>query len=97
MYPYVCAFIWFSVLHKTQKDKGCPGQDLVQTRYRQDTDNIHVSVPEIQTSYRLDTNTILFIGESNTYTLKQLRAHSDVSVCHTDMYVSNTDISVDSV
>ena len=29
LYLYVCACICFSVLHKTQKGKGCPGQDLV--------------------------------------------------------------------
>ena len=29
LYLYVCACIFFSVLPKTQKGKGCPGQDLV--------------------------------------------------------------------
>ena len=29
LYLYVCVCIFFSVLLKTQKGKGCPGQDLV--------------------------------------------------------------------
>ena len=29
LYLFVCACIFFSVLPKTQKGKGCPGQDLV--------------------------------------------------------------------
>ncbi len=50
--------------------------------------------PKIQTSYRFNTNTILFLGESHTYTFKQIHAHSVWSVLHTDMYVSNTNMSV---
>lgn len=53
-----------------------------------------VSFLKIQTSYRLNTNTILFLGESHTYTFKQIHAHSVLSVLDTDMYVSNTDMSV---
>jgi hypothetical protein len=79
----------------------------IQIKYLQDTDKIqalymhiqicvyvYVSDHDIQTSYRLNSKTILFIGESHTYTFKQIHAHSDLSLWQTDMYVSNTDMSV---
>jgi hypothetical protein len=54
----------------------------------------YVSVPEIQTSYRLNANTnytILFIGQSHTYAFKQIHAHSDCSYfIHTCMYLMQT-------
>jgi hypothetical protein len=53
-----------------------------------------VSIPKMQTSYRLNRNAILFLGESHTYTFMQIHAHSVLSVLDTDMYVSNTDMSV---
>ncbi len=49
---------------------------------------------DLSEQYRLNTNTILSIGESDIYTFKQIHAHSDLSVCNTDMYVSNKDMSV---
>jgi hypothetical protein len=68
----------------------------IQTRYIQIQTCMYelVSNPKIQTSYRFNTNTILFQGESHTYTFKQIHAHSVLSVLHTDMYVSNTNMSV---
>jgi HSP90 family molecular chaperone len=44
---------------------------------------------DIQTSYRLNTKTILSIGESHTFTLTHIHANSDLSVYYTDMYVSD--------
>ena len=51
-----------------------------------------VSIPKIQTLYRLNTNTILFLGQSHTCTFKQI--HSVLSVLDTDMYLSNTNMPV---
>jgi hypothetical protein len=78
--------------------------DIILTRYRVIiTDNIqtiymkvqtcvyeYVSVPEIQTSYRLNTNTTLFMGESHTHSSKDMHILICLYVKQTSMYLIQT-------
>jgi hypothetical protein len=70
--------------------------DKIQTSYMQIQTCMYVlvSIPKMQTSYRLNRNTILFRWNPHTYTFKHIHAHSVLSVLDTDMYVSNTDMYV---
>ena len=88
---YVCACILIKIDAEFRQNT-----DKIQTSYMQIQTCMYVLVSntKMQTSYRLNTNTILFLSKSHTYTFKQIQAHSVLSVLDTDMYVSNTDMSV---